>query len=166
MPLNHRQERFCRAFVQYGAAATAASEAGYAARSAKKQGWRLLRVGAIRQRIREVQAEIAEYHGRIDEVLMGKMEIVYQRALEDHQFYAAARAAELQAKFARQVANRRVERTVEAVALPGLALPGLALGGEAAGLGNGGMRTGAPKIAKFFAKVGGGKITGSAASAC
>jgi hypothetical protein len=127
----------------------------------KKQGWRLLRVGAIRQRIREVQAEIAEHHGRIDEVLMGKMEIVYQRALEDHQFYAAARAAELQAKFARQVANRRVERTVEAVALPGLAL-----GGEAAGLGNGGMRTGAPKIAKFFAKVGGGKITGSAASAC
>lgn len=161
MPLNHRQERFYRAFVQYGAAATAASEAGYAARSAKKQGWRLLRAGAIRQRIREVQAEIAEHHGRIDEVLMGKMEIVYQRALEDHQFYAAARAAELQAKFARQVANRRVERTVEAVALPGLAL-----GGEAAGLGNGGMRTGAPKIAKFFAKVGGGKITGSAASAC
>ncbi|MBT3661307.1 MAG: hypothetical protein HOK25_11925 [Rhodospirillaceae bacterium] len=38
MPLNHRQERFCRAFVQYGAAATAASEAGYAARSAKKAG--------------------------------------------------------------------------------------------------------------------------------
>lgn len=99
----------------------------------------------IRQRIREVQAEIAEHHGRIDEVLMGKMEIVYQRALEDHQFYAAARAAELQAKFARQVANRRVERTVEAVALPGLALPGLALGGEAAGLGNGGCVPARPK---------------------
>ncbi|MBT6085007.1 MAG: hypothetical protein HOH22_04570 [Rhodospirillaceae bacterium] len=111
----------------------------------KKQGWRLLRVGAIRQRIREVQAEIAEHHGRIDEVLMGKMEIVYQRALEDHQFYAAARAAELQAKFARQVANRRVERTVEAVALPGLALLGLALGGEAAGLGNGGYVPARPK---------------------
>ncbi|MDD9877600.1 MAG: terminase small subunit [Magnetovibrio sp.] len=96
MPLNHRQERFCRFFVHYGAAGTAAAEAGYARPSAHKQGWRLLRVPAIRRRIREIQAEIAEHHDLAERTAVGKLQVVYERALEDHQFSAAARAAELQ----------------------------------------------------------------------
>ena len=34
------------------------------------------------------------------DVLLGKLEIVYRRAIEYHHFYAAARAVELQAKLA------------------------------------------------------------------
>ncbi|MDD9876884.1 MAG: terminase small subunit [Magnetovibrio sp.] len=96
MPLNHRQERFCRFFVHYGTAATAAREAGYARPSAHKTGWRLLRVPGIRARIREIQSEIAEHRDLAERTAIGKLQVVYERALEDHQFHAAARAADLQ----------------------------------------------------------------------
>ena len=52
----------------------------------------------IQARIREIQAELADHQNRERDVVVGKLEVVYQRALEDHHFYAAARAAELQAR--------------------------------------------------------------------
>ena len=55
----------------------------------------------IRARIREIQSGLAADHGRDMDVLLGKLEIVYRRAIEDHHFYAAARAVELQAKLGR-----------------------------------------------------------------
>ncbi len=102
MTLIPRQERFCHAFVHYGTATTAARTAGYAPRSSKRQGWRLLRSPRIQARIREIQAGLADHQGRADAAIIGKLEVVYRRALEDHQFHAAARAAQLQGQFMRR----------------------------------------------------------------
>ena len=99
--LNSRQERFCQAFVVYATASTAAIEAGYARTNARQHGWRLLQTDRIRARIREIQAALAADHGRDMDVLLGKLEIVYRRAIEDHHFAAAAHAVHLQAKIAR-----------------------------------------------------------------
>ncbi len=61
----------------------------------------------IRARIREIQAQLARDGGADMETLIGKLEVVYRRAIEDHHFYAAARAVELQAKLTREAASRR-----------------------------------------------------------
>ncbi|MAF95221.1 MAG: hypothetical protein CMM60_05660 [Rhodospirillaceae bacterium] len=97
-PLTARQERFCQAFVVYATAATAAREAGFAGTNARQYGSRLLKSEPIRARIGEIQSALAADHGRDLDVLLGKLEIVYRRAIEDYHFYAAARAVELQAK--------------------------------------------------------------------
>jgi len=96
--LKSRQERFCHRFVENANAAAAAKAAGYMPASARNTGYRLLRNPRIRQRIAEIQAELAQAHCRQIDSLLGKLETVYRRAIEDHQFSAAARAVELQAK--------------------------------------------------------------------
>jgi hypothetical protein len=97
-PLKARQERFCRRFAEFGCATTAARAAGYAPKWANTAGYRLLRHPRIATRIAEIEAETARLHSRTDEVLVGKLENVYRRAVVDHQFHAAARAVDLQAK--------------------------------------------------------------------
>ena len=99
--LNSRQERFCQAFVVYAAASTAAREAGYSGTNARHYGSRLLKTERIRARIKEIQAALAADHGRDMDVLLGKLEIVYRRAIDNHNFHAAAHAVHLQAKIAR-----------------------------------------------------------------
>ncbi len=101
-PLKPRQERFCRRFAEFGCAATAARAAGYAPRSAKVAGYRLLRHPRVAARIAAIEAEIARLHSRGDEVLVGKLENVYRRAVTDHDFHAAARAVGLQAQIRRE----------------------------------------------------------------
>jgi len=96
--LRARQERFCRRFVEFGCAATAARAAGYAPKSARNAGYRLLRHPRIAARIAEIEAETARVHSRTSDVLVGKLENVYRRAVVDHQFQAAARAVDLQAR--------------------------------------------------------------------
>lgn len=97
-PLKARQERFCRRFTEFGCATTAARAAGYAPRWANTAGYRLLRHPRIAARIAEIEAETARLHSRGSEVLVGKLENVYRRAVVDHQFNAAARAVDLQAR--------------------------------------------------------------------
>jgi len=97
-PLRARQERFCRWFVELANGAAAARAAGYAPKWANTAGYRLLRHPRIAARIAEIEVETARLHSRTDEVLVGKLENVYRRAVVDHQFHAAARAVDLQAK--------------------------------------------------------------------
>lgn len=97
-PLTQRQEHFCQSFVVYPIAANAARSAGYGSKSAKQQGYRLLKTDRIRARIREIHSALATDHCSDLKVLLGKLENVYRHAIEDHHFYAAARAVELQAK--------------------------------------------------------------------
>jgi hypothetical protein len=97
-PLKARQEPFCRRFSEFGCATTAVRAAGYAPRWAKTAGYRLLRHPRIAARIAAIEAETAHLHSRTSEVLVGKLENVYRRAVVDHQFHAAARAVDLQAK--------------------------------------------------------------------
>ena len=96
-PLTPRQERFCHEFVNWAQGAVAAREAGYQAKWSRKQGSRLLATARIRARIRDIQAQLARDGGADMDTLIGKLEVVYRRAIEDHHFYAAARAVELQA---------------------------------------------------------------------
>ncbi len=113
--LTPRQERFCHEFVHWAQGAVAAREAGYSSHSARKQGSALLKTERIRARIRDIQAQLARDAGSDTEALIGKLEVVYRRAIEDHHFYAAARAVELQAKLARMApASRPAPAPVEA----------------------------------------------------
>ena len=108
--LTHRQERFCRAFVEYGNASTAARAARYAPRWAANHGYRLLKQPRIRARIGEIQAELARDGCSEMDVFLGKLETIYRRAVEDHHFYAAARAVEIQARLSRgrSVGSRQI----------------------------------------------------------
>lgn len=117
-PLNPRQERFCHYFVLYACASVAAIEAGYSPPSSKHQGYRLLRSGRVRERIRALHAEHCRDLGGGDtEALIGKLENVYRRAVQDHHFHTAARCIELQARLASMKKRRD--------ALPALPLPAL-----------------------------------------
>ena len=100
--LRHRHEAFCQYFVLYGNATAAAIEAGYAAKWARNQGYRLSRQPVIRARIAEIRSMLSRDYCLDADVLLGKLEAVYQRAHENHQFHAAARAVEIQARIARQ----------------------------------------------------------------
>ncbi len=97
---NPRHEAFCQHFVLLGNACYAAIDAGYARPSARNQGYRLMRRPAIRARIAEVRRVLARAYCLDAQVLLGKLEAIYQRANEHHFFHAAARAVELQARIA------------------------------------------------------------------
>ena len=111
--LKARQERFCRWFVELTNAASAARAAGYAPKGAKVAGYRLLRHPRIARRIAEIEAETARLHSSGGEVLVGKLETVYRRAMVDHQFHAAARAVDLQARIQGLGAPARDETGVD-----------------------------------------------------
>ncbi len=114
-PLTPRQERFCHEFVNWAQGAVAAREAGYQAKWSRKQGSRLLATERIRARIREIQAQLARDGGADMDTLIGKLEVVYRRAIEDHHFYAAARAVELQAKLTRMAPASHFPRPAPAL---------------------------------------------------
>ena len=100
--LTARQERFCQSFVLFPNSAYAARDAGYSPKWARKQGSRLMTTTRIRARIGEILAAMARDNGRGQDVLIGKLEVVYRRAIEDHHYTAAARAVELQARLGGQ----------------------------------------------------------------
>src|SRR5512132_4736307 len=89
--LKAKHERFCRNFVEYANATLAAKTAGYTPASARNAGYRLLRHPRIIARIAQLQGEMAEAHCRNLDILLGKLETVYRRAVDDHHFAAAAR---------------------------------------------------------------------------
>ena len=84
--------------MQEGNASHAAITAGYTPRSRRQQGWRLMKTRRIAERIRDIQAGLAQDHGRDRDVLIGKLENIYRRAIENHQYHAATRAIEAQAR--------------------------------------------------------------------
>ncbi len=145
-PLIPRQERFCRAFVHYGQAAAAAREAGYAPRSSNRQGWRLMRSQRIQARIREIQAELGRQGEQASAVMVGKLEVVYRRALGDHQFTAAGRAVQLQAQLMKANAAG-AETDVESDALVEAPSEGPAPEMCTSGVQ---MRTGPPKVSQKY----------------
>jgi|GEM_PF-6608848 len=97
-PLRRRHELFCQYFVLYGSAARAAEEAGYAAPACKNQGYRLLKRPEVKARIAEIHRDLAGEFNPDGEVLLGKLEAIYRRAVDDGYLNAAARIVELQAR--------------------------------------------------------------------
>ena len=108
---NPRHEAFCQHFVLRGNAACAAIDAGYARPSSRNQGYRLMSRPAIRARIAEIRRVLARAYCLDAEVLLGKLEAIYQRANENHFFNAAARAVELQARIAGHAPSRPLAPT-------------------------------------------------------
>ena len=103
IPLSPRQEAFCQHFVLLGNAANAALKAGYAMESASNQGYRLMRQPLIQARVAVIRAGLARAYCLDSSVLLGKLEAVYQRAVYDRSFHAAARCVEIQARIAGHV---------------------------------------------------------------
>lgn len=99
-PLSPRQEAFCQAYIRYANAADAALEAGYASGSRRQQGHRLLNAPAIAARVAAIRRRLAEEGCRETAVLLGKLENVYNRAIEHRHYVAAARTIEIQARLA------------------------------------------------------------------
>lgn len=104
--LNPRQEMFCQMFVIYQNATAAAGGAGYSPLSARTQGYRLMRTHRIRARIRDLQRALGDEYGTERAQMLGKLEMVYRRAIEYHHFHAAARAVEMQARLAGLMRSR------------------------------------------------------------
>ncbi len=98
--LTPRKEQFCQRFVECANAAGAARAAGYSPRSARTTAYRLMRDVRVVERIAELHGETARAHCRGLEILLSKLEAVYRRSFEDHQYAVATRAIELQAKLA------------------------------------------------------------------
>ena len=99
-PLSPRRETFCHSYVYFPNAANAAREAGYEAASARQQGHRLLRTPAIAARVAAIRRGMADDGCRETGVLLGKLENVHNRAIEDRHYVAAARTVEIQARLA------------------------------------------------------------------
>ena len=68
MSLNARQEKFAQAYVLHRNATEAARTAGYAAKTANNQGYRLLQIDEIVTRIEELENELVTDIDVIDEL--------------------------------------------------------------------------------------------------
>ncbi len=115
-PLNPRHEAFCQYFVLGGNATYAARTAGFAPKSCKNQGYRLMRRPRIRARVAAIRSELARAYGLDAHVLLGKLEALYQRAVEDNYVHAGVRAVEAQARIAGHLQVRAALAALPALA--------------------------------------------------
>ncbi len=98
MSFSDRHESFCQEYVKDRNATQAAIRAGYSEKTARQQGSRLLTNAAIRARIGELQAEVAERNRITVDSLLSKFQEVYEGAAANGQYAAANRSLELQGK--------------------------------------------------------------------
>ena len=101
-----RREVFCQSFVLTGNASRAATQAGYSVLAAGNQGYRLLRRPEVKARIAAIHRAMGSGFNRDADVLLGKLEAVYRRAVDGGYLNAAARIVELQARMAGRLAIR------------------------------------------------------------
>ncbi|MDA0307032.1 MAG: terminase small subunit [Proteobacteria bacterium] len=102
--LSPRHEAFCQHYVLSGNATGAAANAGYSPMSLRNQGYRLTHRADTRARIADIRRGMARAYCLDTEVLLGKLEAIYQCANERGNFHAATRAVDLQARIVRNLA--------------------------------------------------------------
>jgi len=107
-----RHETYCQVYVYNANAALAARQAGYAPGSARQQGHRLLRKPGVAARIAEIREGLAQEGCRSTATLLGKLENIYNRALEAGHYIAAARTVEIQSRLAGFMPSMRERMTV------------------------------------------------------
>ena len=88
--LNEKQEKFAQAYVLHNNATEAAKAAGYAAASAANQGYRLLQIDEIVERVRILELELETNVDVIDE-----LESQYAFAKQNGHTNSAIKALEL-----------------------------------------------------------------------
>ena len=91
--LNDKQEKFAQSYVLHNNATEAAKSAGYAAASAANQGYRLLQINEISERIRILELELETNVDVIDE-----LESQYAFAKQNGHTNSAIKALELLSK--------------------------------------------------------------------
>ena len=96
--LNGRQDAFCRNYVSGMSGMHAAYRAGYSARSAANQGYRLLQRTDVQARIDSLRSVVAQRACLNSDALLAKLEAVYGRAMSCGEYGNASRIIALQAR--------------------------------------------------------------------
>jgi len=76
-----------------------------------------MRQSHIRERVAEIRPGLATAYCLDAGVLLGKLEAIYQRAICEHSFHAAARAVEIQARIAGLTPSRGVKTNDDILAV-------------------------------------------------
>jgi len=91
--LNEKQEKFCQNYVVYRNATEAAKQAGYSESSAYNQGYRLLQMEEVLERIEELEQELTT-----DINVIKELENTFQSAKSSGHTNSALKALELLSK--------------------------------------------------------------------
>jgi phage terminase small subunit len=91
--LNDKQEKFCQNYVVYRNATEAAKQAGYSESSAYNQGYRLLQMEEVLERIEELEQELTT-----DINVIKELENTFQSAKSSGHTNSALKALELLSK--------------------------------------------------------------------
>ena len=121
--LNDKQEKFAQSYVLHNNATEAAKSAGYAAASAANQGYRLLQIGEISERIRILELELETNVDVIDE-----LESQYAFAKQNGHTNSAIKALELLSRV--RGANSDVNPNLDSETLEGAIIGCLNVLGE------------------------------------
>lgn len=106
-----KEEAFCVAYTTigsdtYGNATSAAREAGYSEKSARTQGWKLLKKVEIRQRILQLHTENMQRNLITIDKVLSDLEHDKVQARKDHQFAVAKGCTELQGRYLAMFTDR------------------------------------------------------------
>ena len=126
--LNEKQEKFAQAYVLHNNATEAAKAAGYAAASAANQGYRLLQIDEIVERVRILELELETNVDVIDE-----LESQYAFAKQNGHTNSAIKALELLSRV--RGANSDVNPNLDSDTLEGAIIGCLNVLGEEVVLG-------------------------------
>ena len=121
--LNDKQEKFAQSYVLHNNATEAAKSAGYAAASAANQGYRLLQIDEIAERIRILELELETNVDVIDE-----LESQYAFAKQNGHTNSAIKALELLSRV--RGANSDVNTNLDSETLEGAIIGCLNVLGE------------------------------------
>ena len=121
--LNDKQEKFAQSYVLHNNATEAAKSAGYAAASAANQGYRLLQINEISERIRILELELETNVDVIDE-----LESQYAFAKQNGHTNSAIKALELLSRV--RGANSDVNTNLDSETLEGAIIGCLNVLGE------------------------------------
>jgi len=108
--LTEKQERFAQAYVLHRNATEAAKTAGYSARSAYNQGYRMLKNGEIAERITDLESELVTNIDVIDEI-----ESQYTFAKANGHTNSAIKALELLSRIRGAKSNKNTNISKEGI---------------------------------------------------
>ena len=110
MPLNDKQEKFAQAYVLHRNATEAAKAAGYSDRSANNQGYRLLQMDEVTERIADLENELVTDIDVVDE-----LESQYTFAATNGHTNSAIKALELLSRVRGAKSDRTTHLSTETI---------------------------------------------------
>ena len=108
MALNNKQERFAQSYVLHRNATEAARAAGYSKSSAKNQGYRLLQIPEIRERVEDLEKEL-----ETDVDVVSEIENQYTYAKANGHTNSAIKALELLSRVRGAKSDKEIDMSPE-----------------------------------------------------